>query len=177
MPPGGGQPPYGGGPSWPGQGGGWNQPPKKSKGPMIAIIIVVVVVVLAAAGVGGWAVFGRGGGSTHADPTPSPTHTSASPSPTSESPSPSESPSASLPGGDAVSVQEGQCVKNEGTSSNPNLKIVDCGPGTYKVLKKFRGTHDTDKCKSVSGYTTSYYQTFGDDLSSLDFVLCMQKQE
>jgi hypothetical protein len=176
MPPGGGPPPYGGGGGW--GPGGFNQPPKKSKGPMIAIIVVVAVVLLGVVGVGVWAIAGRGG-SPDPKPTPTARASSASPSPTSESPSPSESttPSATLPGGDAYSVQEGQCVKNEGTDSKPNLKIVDCAKGTYKVLKKFRGTHDTDKCKNVAGSDSSYYQKFGSDLSSLDFVLCLQKQD
>ncbi|WP_236656642.1 LppU/SCO3897 family protein [Streptacidiphilus jiangxiensis] len=65
---------------------------------------------------------------------------------------------------------EGQCVKNYGTNSSPDLKIVDCGSGSgvYVVEKKLYGTTDTSGCPSDA--TTTYTHTETDN----NFVMCLK---
>lgn len=174
--PGMGPPPYGGA-GWQGTQQ-WNPPPKKGRGPLIALIIMAVLVLIGGVSFVGWAAFADHGG----DPTPAPSDSasaSASPSPSpspSESPSPSVSPTPDESQNDAYTVEEGQCVTNKGSDKNPRLVISDCTSGSYKVLKRFTGTHDTSKCDNVKGATAHYYLKHDSSLSDLDFVLCLQEQ-
>lgn len=78
---------------------------------------------------------------------------------------------------DARFVTVGQCVRNEGSDSQPRMTIVPCGARTYEVLTRFNGPTNGEadaksKCSKVSGYTNWYF--FNSDLDTLDFVLCLK---
>ncbi|MHB9860387.1 LppU/SCO3897 family protein [Streptomyces sp. YIM S03343] len=74
---------------------------------------------------------------------------------------------------DAETTSVGSCMHNDGTFSNPDLNEVDCSSSgaEYKVLEKFDGTSDRDKCKSVTGSTIYYLQSGGGH----DVVLCLKE--
>ncbi|MFD5119709.1 hypothetical protein [Streptomyces sp. NPDC058385] len=74
---------------------------------------------------------------------------------------------------DAETTAVGSCLHNNGTTSAPDLKDVDCSSSDseYKVIEKFDGTSDVDKCNSVKGTEVSYYQSGG----SHDVVLCLKE--
>ncbi|WP_406105382.1 hypothetical protein OG698_24210 [Streptomyces sp. NBC_01003] len=74
---------------------------------------------------------------------------------------------------DAETTAVGSCLHNNGTTSSPDLKDVDCSSSDseYKVIEKFDGTSDVDKCNSVQGTEVSYYQSGG----SHDVVLCLKE--
>lgn len=112
-------------------------------------------------------------------PTPSPTYTrpsaTYSPPPTSRSAAPPPSPTANP----LDSVDKGDCLKNTGTASDPEMVPVTCGPGTYQVLKRVYGTIDATQCQSVSGATTTYTVTYyrnGITQISQSYVFCLKKR-
>ncbi|MFB7461048.1 hypothetical protein [Streptomyces sp. NPDC056188] len=72
---------------------------------------------------------------------------------------------------DAETTSVGACLHNKGTDSNADLKEVDCSSGEaeYKVIQKFDGSSDENKCESVKGWTVSYVQSGGGH----DVVLCL----
>ncbi|RVU27267.1 hypothetical protein EOT10_08825 [Streptomyces antnestii] len=74
---------------------------------------------------------------------------------------------------DAETTNVGSCMHNDGSTSAPDLKTVDCSSGDsqYKVIEKFDGTSDVNKCNAVKGNEVSYYQTGG----SHDVVLCLKQ--
>lgn len=182
QPPGGGWGGGGGGygPSEPGGPGGWGPPPgggRKNNGPVIVVAIVAALVVL---GGGIATAVALSGGDDKKKP---PIAVSTSPllpttSPTGGYPTvdPSESPSVptSSPTLDAAATaQPGDCVKNAGTQSKPHLEDSTCHSGAYKVLKRYSGTSDWDKCKGVPGYTAAYRRR--NTYTFMSFVLCMKK--
>ncbi|MFJ4513339.1 hypothetical protein [Streptomyces sp. NPDC088816] len=72
---------------------------------------------------------------------------------------------------DAETTSVGACLHNKGTDSKADLKEVDCSSGEaeYKVVEKFDGSSDENKCESVKGWTVSYVQSGGGH----DVVLCL----
>ncbi|GAB3825339.1 LppU/SCO3897 family protein [Dactylosporangium cerinum] len=62
----------------------------------------------------------------------------------------------------------GDCLADSGSPATPALRVVQCGPGVFKVLRRFEGTSDRAKCKGVSGHTHDYFAT-----EPPAFVLCM----
>ncbi|MCO5999293.1 LppU/SCO3897 family protein [Actinoallomurus rhizosphaericola] len=188
---GGQQPPPGGpwggggggfGPSEPSGPGGWGPPPgppRKNNGPIIVVAIVAALVVLGGGSAIAWALSSDGHSKKPISlPTPSfsvPTGAPTGGYPTVE-PSPTDSPDVptSSPTLDAAAtVQPGDCVRNAGTDSAPHLVQTTCHSGTYKVLKRYTGTSDWDKCKNVAGSTAKYRRK--NDIAILSFVLCMKK--
>ncbi len=192
QPPYGGQQPPGGGygpPNYPGQGGGWGpppEPPRKSSGPMILVAIVAVLVVLGGGGAIVWAL-----SSGDKKPRPAVAESSAVPTPELSVPSftppviPSytpptipgitPSPSGSSTYDESLFVREGDCVKISGKSPKLRMNKLDCSDAPYKVLKRFSGTSDQSKCKSVSGYTTAFYAK-SKKYTFLSYVLCLKRQ-
>jgi hypothetical protein len=79
---------------------------------------------------------------------------------------------------DARFATKGQCVRNEGTNTEPELRIVVCTTNTYEVLKRIdgRATGEKDavaKCAKVTGYTKWYY--YDTEYDDVDFVLCLRE--
>ncbi len=79
---------------------------------------------------------------------------------------------------DARFAAKGQCVRNEGTNTEPDLRIVVCAANTYEVLRRFdgRATGERDavaKCGKVPGYTKWYY--YDTEYDDVDYVLCLRE--
>ncbi|MEU3981547.1 hypothetical protein AB0F77_15805 [Streptomyces sp. NPDC026672] len=74
---------------------------------------------------------------------------------------------------DAETTSVGSCMHNKGSYSSPDLNEVDCSSGDaqYKVVQKFDGSTDTNKCETVSDATISYVQYGGGH----DVVLCLKE--
>jgi hypothetical protein len=183
-PPSGG--PWGGGggygPPEPPGPGGWGPPPgpppRKNNGPIIVVAIVAALVVLGGGGAIAWALSGGDdepkrpiAASTSPLPTDVPTngYPTVPPSPTASPSFPASSPTTDA----AAAAQVGDCVRNTGTKTAPHLVETACRTGAYKVLKRYSGTSDWDKCKGVPGYTAAYRRK--DTYSFRSFVLCMKK--
>ncbi|MEU7054536.1 hypothetical protein [Streptomyces sp. NPDC046197] len=74
---------------------------------------------------------------------------------------------------DAETTSVGACMHNDGTDNKADLKEVDCSSADaqYKVVQKFDGSTDEDKCKAVTDATISYVQYGGGH----DVVLCLKE--
>ncbi|MGR6322797.1 hypothetical protein Q2K19_11550 [Micromonospora soli] len=147
-------------------------PPKRGKGRLVAVLAVVAVLVLG--GAAAFWVLGRD------EPAPvsgsGPADASAG---AGEPGGPVASPPAPASSTDPRFVQEGQCVRNDGSASRPELLISACGAKTYQVLRRIdgatNGKKDAEaKCAKVAGYTDWYF--FDSELDTLDFVLCLKQR-
>ncbi|GLY08522.1 hypothetical protein [Actinoplanes sp. NBRC 101535] len=102
-----------------------------------------------------------------------------------ETPAPLAVPTTAAAGGprpqtseDARFAEKGQCVRNEGTNNEPELRIVVCAANTYEVLKRIDGSANGEKdamgkCAKVTGYTKWYY--YDTEYDDVDFVLCLKE--
>jgi hypothetical protein len=157
-------------------------PPKKNSGPIVAVAIVAVLVLLGGGGAIVWALSGDDSAkkpspiaesrapttALTAPPTDSPTDPTAFPIPTDPT-----SPSPTLD--ESSFVQAGDCVRITGTAPDLQMLRTSCGSAPYKVLKRFSGTSDQTKCRSVSGYTTAFYAR-NKTYSFRSYVLCLKHQ-
>jgi hypothetical protein len=149
----------------------WSQPPApppKRNTPIIALVIVLGLLICGGLGTTGWLLANRQ--DPVAKPTTPPTATVATTEPDLQSPG-SEN---------ARFVKKGECVRNEGSSDNPDMKIVPCASGTYEVLKRVDGrtTGEADaesKCSKVANYTKWYF--YDSQWDNLDFVLCLRERD
>ena len=151
----------------------WGRPvqpaPRKRNTPIVALVIVLGLLICGGLGTTAWLISTR----DDSDPVATPT-TPATTSQTNEVTDPEPRSSE-----DARFVTKGQCVRNEGTADNPEMKIVACVSGTFEVLKRVDGrtTGETDaesKCNRVPEYTKWYF--YDSELDSLDFVLCLKER-
>jgi hypothetical protein len=116
---------------------------------LLVVLVGVLVVVLCGGGVAGLYLIGnRGSGAQHSGGSPA---------------------SASL---DPNTVEVGKCMVNGGSNDHPAIRIVPCGPHTYKVLSKIVGTTDKEQCRSVAGTDQVFFYDAHDQ--ALNFVLCLQ---
>ncbi|OIJ91952.1 LppU/SCO3897 family protein [Streptomyces colonosanans] len=76
---------------------------------------------------------------------------------------------------DAETTSVGACMHKKGTDSNPDLKEVDCSSSDaqYKVVEKFDGSKDQDKCENVKDAEFSFVQYGGGH----DVVLCLKENK
>ncbi|MGW6276377.1 LppU/SCO3897 family protein [Kribbella sp. NPDC055071] len=67
----------------------------------------------------------------------------------------------------------GQCVLNKGTTSDPNVKVVDCGStdAEYRIVGKLDDTTDDSRCQEFAGSEASYVYESG----STKYTLCLAK--
>ena len=65
----------------------------------------------------------------------------------------------------------GQCVQNKGTSSNPDVSVVDCGSSDaeYKIVGKLDDSTDDTQCDQFAGSVASYVYERG----STKYTLCL----
>lgn len=197
----GAQPPYGGG-SWgpapqpggwgppnPMGPGGWGPPPgpprKGDSGPIIAVAAVSALVLLGGGGAIAWALSDNGhkpsppvAASTR--PIASPAYPNPSDLPSVPAfPTPSvpdfPTPTGSPTADESMFVQAGDCVRITGKTPHIKMFKTDCDGAPYKVLKRFSGTSDKDKCRSVHGYTTAFWAR-SKKYGFLSYVLCMKRQ-
>jgi len=155
-----------------GVGPAWGQPPapqrRRRNTPIVVLVVVLGLLICGGLGTTAWLLANRkelASGTTGTLPTTTATTTAAQPQPRSSE--------------DARFVEKGQCVHNEGTADNPDMKIVPCASGTFQVLKRIDGrtTGEADaesKCSKVPNYTKWYF--YDSELDSLDFVLCLRER-
>ncbi|MEU4771025.1 PT domain-containing protein [Micromonospora sp. NPDC023644] len=138
--------------------------------------LVVVLLLCPCLGLAGWA-FSQAGEdedpiatptmSAPADPTGQPTN-----EPTDE---PSAAPTTAKPSPSRKVFAKGDCVVNDGTATDAELRKVPCGPNTYEVLLRIPGTTDGDRCKTRAPEATANY-VHDNSLDFLDYVLCLKKR-
>lgn len=140
-----------------------DSPPRRNT-PMVALVVTLGVLMVAGLGTALWLLNDR----RQPPPTASPT--------TSAAVDPGVAPVGSE---DArFNVKQGDCVLNEGTDDDPEMRTTVCTSGTYEVLKRIEGktTGEKDaesKCSKVTGYTKWYF--YDSSLDDLDFVLCLKE--
>ena len=157
----------------PGGSPSWSQPPPlppppRRNGPMVVLVVTLGLLICVGLGATLWLLHERNGAARSRAATPAP----------------------SLPAGPGVTpagsedarfnVKEGDCVVNEGTDEEPEMRTTACTSGTYVVLKRIRGktTGERDaegKCSKVPGYTKWYF--YDSPLDDLDFVLCLKEHK
>ncbi|GID29101.1 LppU/SCO3897 family protein [Paractinoplanes brasiliensis] len=153
----------GGGPSW-----DRNPPQPKRNTPIIALVATLGVLIVIGLGTTAWLLNQRNNQQQkQAAPTASVTEPVAGPAPQGSE--------------DArFNVKKGDCVVNEGTDEEPNMRATACVTGTYEVLARFTGkaTGEKDaerKCAKVTGYTKWFF--YDSALDDLDFVLCLKEHQ
>ena len=69
------------------------------------------------------------------------------------------------------SADVGACVMNQGTSSNPDVKVVDCtsSDAEYKIVGKLDNSTDDSQCQDFAGSEASYVYERG----STKYTLCL----
>ncbi|MEE6258406.1 LppU/SCO3897 family protein [Plantactinospora sonchi] len=169
-------------------GGGYGQPgaplgpptaEKKGGGLKIALIIGgIVLLLLCLCGIGGvvWAV--NQGDDDPNDPVGAPTPSasaSAGPSRPSSAPTTADAPTT----GDEEDFKTGDCLVNDGSDDDPELRKVPCGPNTYEVLSRIPFTIDGDRCKDdpiFGSPQTDVNYVYDDSMDIGDFVLCLKER-
>lgn len=65
----------------------------------------------------------------------------------------------------------GDCVQNNGTTSAPDVAVVDCGSANaeFKIVGKLKDSTNYNDCEQFSGYTASYTEEQG----SSKYTLCL----
>nr|WP_244295727.1 hypothetical protein [Micromonospora orduensis] len=160
------------GPPIPGGYGMPPGPPAKRSGGKIALIIGLVVVLLLCPclGLAGWAIWRAADTGDDAASAP-PTRTTAPivpPALPSAAPSPSED-------DDQDEFAKGDCVVNDGTEDDAELRKVSCAPGTYQVLLRIPATTDGDRCETLAPQATANY-VHDNSIDLFDYVLCLKKR-
>jgi hypothetical protein len=155
--------PVGGGPTW-----DQPVPPARRNTPILALVVVLGLLIVAGLGTTGWLVKER--------------HDKAAKRAAAQTAASSAANPGSAPAGDedVRFVKAGDCVINQGTDDEPDMRKNACTSGTYEVLKrldgKTTGKKDAeDKCAKVPGYTKWYF--FDSPLDDLDFVLCLKERK
>ncbi|WSZ75784.1 hypothetical protein OH804_28375 [Micromonospora sp. NBC_00860] len=153
--------------------GGYGMPPVapvKKTGRNVALIITVVVllVLCPCLGLAGWAVWKVADAGSDAARTPSTSApvvppALASDAPTSAAPTPDEE------------FARGDCVVNDGSEDDAELRKVPCGPNTYQVLLRIPATTDGDRCETLAPQATANY-VHDNSVDLFDYVLCLKKR-
>jgi hypothetical protein len=173
-------------PSWGGQsssipqqpasypsGSMWSQqtpppaPPPKRNTPIIALVVTLGVLICVGLGATAWLLKERSDDKPQASSSPSDAATNPGPVP--------------LGSEDArFNVKQGDCVVNQGTDDQPEMRATACTSGTYQVLKRIDGKTSGEKdaeakCAKVPGYTKWYF--YDSPLDDLDLVLCLKEHK
>ncbi|WTO07508.1 hypothetical protein OG505_27125 [Micromonospora sp. NBC_00617] len=161
---------------WPPQApGGYGMPPAppaKRNGGKIALIVALVVLLLVCPCLGlfGWAAWKVADSDSD----------SAAPAPSLSAPVvppglPSDAPSPVLPSPDEEEFAKGDCVVNDGSEDDADLRKVPCAPNTYQVLLRIPATTDGDRCKTLAPQATANY-VHDNAIDVFDYVLCLKKR-
>ncbi|WP_308220866.1 LppU/SCO3897 family protein [Micromonospora phytophila] len=134
---------------------------------LVALLLLCPCLALA-----GWAVWQAG---EDDEPTISAPATSAPAEPTGTpgvapntvQPSPSE---------EDDDFAKGDCVVNDGSDDDAELRKVPCGPKTYEVLLRIPATTDGDRCKTRAPQATANY-VHDNSVDVLDYVLCLRERD
>ncbi|WP_348651084.1 hypothetical protein [Micromonospora sp. WMMD812] len=129
------------------------------------VALVVLLLLCPCVGLVGWAVWRVADADSTATPGPS-VSVPAVPAPSTAAPSPSE---------DDEEYARGDCVVNDGTDDNAELRKVPCGPNTYEVLLRIPATTDGDRCDTLAPQATANY-VHDNTVDLLDYVLCLKER-
>ncbi|WP_308195342.1 hypothetical protein [Micromonospora sp. MH99] len=147
-------------------------PPAKRNGGKIALIVALVVLLLVCPCLGlfGWAALKAADSDSD----------SAAPAPSLSVPVvppglPSDAPSPVLPSPDEEEFAKGDCVVNDGSEDDADLRKVPCGPNTYQVLLRIPATTDGDRCATLAPQATANY-VHDNAIDVFDYVLCLKKR-
>ncbi|WP_406081937.1 hypothetical protein [Micromonospora sp. NBC_00858] len=145
--------------------------PAKKTGGKVALIIALVVLLLLCPclGLAGWAVWKAADADSNAAPAPSATARAVPPA------LPSDAPTPAAPSPSEVEFAKGDCVVNEGTEDDAELRKVACGPNTYQVLLRIPATSDGDRCETLAPQATANY-VHDNSVDLFDYVLCLKKR-
>ncbi|MEU4472517.1 hypothetical protein [Micromonospora sp. NPDC023888] len=139
--------------------------PVNRTGRNVALIValVVLLVLCPCLGLAGWAVW-RVADAGNDQRTPS----------TSAPVAPRDLPRSAAPAPDDE-FATGDCLVNEGTEQEAELRKVPCGPNTYQVLLRIPATTDGDQCEALAPQATANY-VHDNAVDLFDYVLCLKKQ-
>ncbi|WFE51059.1 hypothetical protein O7617_12290 [Micromonospora sp. WMMD1155] len=168
-----GQPPAPWGPPPPGGFGVPPVPPAKNNGRKVALIIGLVVLLLLCPclGLAGWAIWRVADAGNDVEPRPSVSMPVRPPVVPSAVPTPDL---PDLPDPDEEFAR-GDCVVNEGTEEDAELRKVPCGPNTYQVLLRIPATTDGDRCETLAPQATANY-VHDNSIDLFDYVLCLKER-
>jgi hypothetical protein len=152
-----------------GVGSSWESPPPvppKRNTPIIVLVVTLGLLIVVGLGATAWLLKER-----RNTPLAGPT-TSATTAVPGAAPQGSE---------DArFNVKKGDCVINQGSDEEPNMRATPCTSGSYEVLARIPGTTTGEKdaerkCSKVGGYTKWFF--YDSPFDELDFVLCLKEHK
>ncbi|MFI7606814.1 hypothetical protein ACIBTV_16960 [Micromonospora sp. NPDC049366] len=126
--------------------------------------LVVLLLLCPCVGLVGWAVWRVADDAS----------TSAGPS-MSDPALPSGAPTNTAPSPDRDEFAKGDCLVNDGTDDDAQLRKVPCGPNTYEVLLRIPATTDGDRCEIMAPQATANY-VHDNTVDVLDYVLCLRER-
>ncbi|MFI9640416.1 hypothetical protein ACIG87_10145 [Micromonospora sp. NPDC051925] len=144
--------------------------------------LVVILLLCPCLGVAGWflvtsadsdgspPVANSSAGPTETGPTETgPTEPTAEPTIEPTTAEPTQTPTR------AEQFAKGDCVVNDGTASNADLRKVPCGPNTYEVLLRIPASTNGERCKSLAPESNANY-VHDNSVDLFDYVLCLRKR-
>ncbi|MET8283186.1 hypothetical protein [Micromonospora sp. NPDC005174] len=132
--------------------------------------LVVLLLLCPCLGLAGWAAWRIADSDSDVTPLPS---TSA---PVAPPGLPSDAPSPVVPSPDEEEeFAKGDCVVNDGSEDDAELRKVPCGPNTYQVLLRIPATTDGDRCQTLAPQATANY-VHDNSIDLFDYVLCLKKR-
>jgi hypothetical protein len=154
-------------------------PPKKNNGVTVAVIVgVVLLLVCGCLGGAGWFVFRAAEETANSVEKGLKQLPIATAEPTDDPKEPAGEPSKTPDLAD-VTFNKGDCLVNDGTDDDPELRKVPCGPDTYEVLSRIPFTTEKERCHSdiLFGAPESDANYVHDsNMDFADYVLCLKKR-
>ncbi|WP_422756873.1 LppU/SCO3897 family protein [Micromonospora sp. WMMD708] len=143
--------------------------------------LVVVLLLCACLGVGGWFILASDDGDEPATPTgnsATPTGNGPTQGTPTNAPDPTGEPTTAEPTPTptrAEQIVKGDCVVNDGTASDAELRKVPCGPNTYEVLLRIPASTNGERCRSLAPESNANY-VHDNSVDLFDYVLCLRKR-
>ncbi|PWR07628.1 hypothetical protein DKT68_18430 [Micromonospora acroterricola] len=133
------------------------------------IALVVLLLLCPCLGLAGWAVWRTASSDSGVASAPSASAPAVPPA------LPSDEPTSAAPSPSEVEFAKGDCVVNDGTEDDAELRKVPCGPNTYQVLLRIPATSDGDRCETLAPQATANY-VHDNSIDLFDYVLCLKKR-
>ncbi|MEU8253400.1 hypothetical protein AB0C06_03915 [Micromonospora inaquosa] len=143
-------------------------PAKTGRNVALIIAAVVLLVLCPCLGLASWAIWKAADAGRDAARTPSRSAPVVPPE------LPRDAPPSAVPTPDEEFAR-GDCVVNDGSEDNAELRKVPCGPNTYQVLLRIPATTDGDRCEMLAPQATANY-VHDNSVDLFDYVLCLKKR-
>ncbi|WP_431917518.1 LppU/SCO3897 family protein [Micromonospora wenchangensis] len=143
--------------------------------------LVVILLLCSCLGLGSWFFLASDDGD---DPAPStgisaaPTENGPTQSTPTAAPEPTDEPTTAEPTPTptgAAQIVRGDCVVNDGTASDAELRKVPCGPNTYEVLLRIPASTNGERCRTLAPESNANY-VHDNSVDIFDYVLCLRKR-